>query len=139
MEVSRDTIRLTVMEVGRREDRGLGKGEGGRDDWTVEGWKSMERLTRDDDVPANSNPAQVLYSFDLHGPSSNEENAQLARILGPEPDVDTSRECRKGDGSRRQEHAISSQGVLTRFPKACNERTMIAVLVIEVHRLLPQS
>ena len=87
MEVSRDTIRLTVMEVGRREDRGQGKGEGG-DEWTVEGWKSMERLTRDDDVPANSNPAQVLYSFDLHGPSSNKESAQLAIVLGPEQDVD---------------------------------------------------
>ena len=74
MEVSRDTIRLTVMEVGRREDRELGKGEGGRDEWTVEGWKSMEGPTRDrdDDVPVNSNPAQVLYSFDLHAPSSNE-------------------------------------------------------------------
>ena len=101
MEVSRDTIRLTVMEVGKREDRGLGKGEGGRDEWTVEGWKSMERLTRDDDVPANSNPAQVLYSFDLHGPSSNKESAQLAIVLGPEQDVDALRGCRKGDGSPR--------------------------------------
>ena len=46
-----------------------------------------ERLTRDDGVPANSNPAQVLYSFDLHGPSSNEESAQLAIVLGPEQDA----------------------------------------------------
>ena len=98
MEVSRDTNRLTSMEVGRREDRGLGKGEGGG---TVERWKSMERLTRDNDVPANSNPAQVLYSFDLHGPSSNKESAQLAIVLGPEQDVDVLRGCRKGDGSPR--------------------------------------
>ena len=98
MEVSRDTNRLTLMEVGRREDRVLGKGEGGG---TVERWKSMERLTRDNDVPANSNPAQVLYSFDLHSPSSNEESAQLAVVLGPEQDVDALRGCRKGDGSPR--------------------------------------
>ena len=76
----------------------------------MEGWKSMER-PRDDDVPVISNPAQVLYSFDVHSSSSNESSAQLVIVLGPQPDVDTSRECRKGDGSRRQEHAISLQRV----------------------------
>ena len=101
MEVSRDANRLTVMEVGRREDRGLGTGEGGRGEGQWRGGRAWERLTRDDDVPANSNPAQVLYSFDLHAPSSNEESAQLAIVLGPEKDVDASRGCRKGDGSPR--------------------------------------
>ena len=52
----------------------------------MEGWKSMER-PRDNDVPVISNPAQVLYSFDLHSSSSNESSAQLARVLGPEPDL----------------------------------------------------
>ena len=46
----------------------------------------MERQ-RDNDVPVISNPAQVLYSFDLHSSSSNESSAQLARVLGPEPDL----------------------------------------------------
>ena len=62
----------------------------------MERWKSMERLTRDNDVPANSNPAQVLYSFDLHGPSSNEQSAQLAIVLGPEQYVDASRGVSQG-------------------------------------------
>ena len=58
----------------------------------MEGWKSMERRKsmerpRDNDVPVISNPAQVLYSFDLHSSSSNESSAQLARVLGPEPDL----------------------------------------------------
>ena len=101
MEVSRDTNRLTLMEVGRREDRGLGKGEGGG---TVERWKSMERLTRDNDVPANSNPAQVLYSFDIHSLSSNKSSAQLAIVLEPEQDVAG---YRKGDASRKQGDARS--------------------------------
>ena len=52
----------------------------------MEGWKSMERQ-RDNNVPVISNPAQVLYSFDLHSSSSNESSAQLARVLGPEPDL----------------------------------------------------
>ena len=46
----------------------------------------MER-PRDNDVPVISNPAQVLYSFDLQSSSSNESSAQLARVLGPEPDL----------------------------------------------------
>ena len=46
----------------------------------------MER-PRDNDVPVISNPAQVLYSFDLHSSSSNESSAQLARVSGPEPDL----------------------------------------------------
>ena len=67
------------------------------------GGKSMEGPTRDrdDDVPVNSNPAQVLYSFDLHAPSSNKYSAQLATVLGPEQDVDALGGCRKGDGSPR--------------------------------------
>ena len=88
------TYRSGRRTDGKKEDREEGGG-------IVKGWKSMERLTRDDDVPANSNPAQVLYSFDLHGPSSNEESAQLAIVLGPEQDVDALRGCRKGDGSPR--------------------------------------
>ena len=61
-----------------------------------------ERL-RDDDVPVNSDPAQVLYSFDSHSMSGNKSSAQLAIVLEPEQDSATSRGYRERDGSRRQE------------------------------------
>ena len=42
MEVSRDTNGLTVTEVEKKEERGPGKGEGGR--WEVGGgrWEGVE-------------------------------------------------------------------------------------------------
>ena len=85
--------------AGIERRKGGGLGVRGRDGGPVERRKSMEM--KDDDVPVISHPAQVLYSFDLHGPSSNEESAQLAIVLGPEQDVDALRGCRKGDGSPR--------------------------------------
>ena len=78
------TYRSGRRTDGKKEDREEGGG-------IVEGWKSMERLTRDDDVPANSNPAQVLYSFDSHSMSGNKSSARLAIVLEPEQDFATSR------------------------------------------------
>ena len=63
---------------------------------------------RDDDVPVNSDPAQVLYSFDIHSLSSNKSSAQLAIVLGPEQDVAG---YRKGDASRTQGDARGLQRI----------------------------
>ena len=90
------TYRSGRRTDGKKEDREEGGG-------IVEGWKSMERL-RNDDVPVNSDPAQVLYSFDIHSLSSNKSSAQLAIVLEPEQDVAG---YRKGDASRTQGDARS--------------------------------